>query len=416
MNFACVDVGSTFTKAVIVDGEGGLVAAADHRTTSDEDVLVGLDNAVKATGVEPDELLVCSSAGGGLRLAVVGYEMLVTAQAGYRVGLSAGAKVVHVAAGKLDAQGLSDVKAAKPDVILLVGGADGGDEETILHNAGRLKTTSTPIVLAGNACAVPELKEILPRAVVAENVLPAIGKLNPGPARAAIREVFLRHVIGGKHLSKGPRFARLVKGATPDAVLTGVELLATMVTGDLLVVDVGGATTDVYSVLKQVDEGDVAGVLAAARTVEGDLGMRWSSPGVVAAAIQEKFIDEPILTVTDPSAASFETDERLAGLAVAVALRRHARGEALEPGGPRRGGRDLRAVELVVGSGGVLRHRPPAQAGAILETGLRDDAGGWPLPRSPHVVIDSSYVLAVAGLLAAEHREVAVSLLESALT
>jgi len=207
-----------------------------------------------------------------------------------------------------------------------------------------------------------------------------------------------------------------VKGATPDAVLTGVELLATMVTGDLLVVDVGGATTDVYSVLKQVDEGDVAGVLAAARTVEGDLGMRWSSPGVVAAAIQEKFIDEPILTVTDPSAASFETDERLAGLAVAVALRRHARGEALEPGGPRRGGRDLRAVELVVGSGGVLRHRPPAQAGAILETGLRDDAGGWPLPRSPHVVIDSSYVLAVAGLLAAEHREVAVSLLESALT
>jgi uncharacterized protein (TIGR01319 family) len=415
MNFACVDVGSTFTKAVIVDGQGRLVAAADHRTTSDEDVLVGLDNAVKATGVEPDELLVCSSAGGGLRLAVVGYEMLVTAQAGYRVGLSAGAKVVHVAAGKLDAQGLSELKAARPDVILLVGGADSGDEETILHNAGRLKKASTPIVLAGNACAVPELRRILPRAVVAENVLPAIGKLNPGPARAAIREVFLKHVIGGKHLSKGPRFARLVKGATPDLVLTGVELLATMVTGDLLVVDVGGATTDVYSVLKQVED-EVAGNLPAARTVEGDLGMRWSSPGVVAAAIHEKLIDEQILTVTDPSVASFETDERLAGLAVAVALRRHARGEALEPGGPRRGGRDLRAVELVVGSGGVLRHRPPAQARAILETGLRDHAGGWPLPRSPKVVIDSSYVLAAAGLLAAEQPEVAVSLLDCALT
>ena len=78
MIFACVDVGSTFTKAVVVDGAGRVLASADHRTTSDGDVLVGLDNAVKATGVVPDEVLVCSSAGGGLRLAVVGYEIDAT--------------------------------------------------------------------------------------------------------------------------------------------------------------------------------------------------------------------------------------------------------------------------------------------------------------------------------------------------
>jgi uncharacterized protein (TIGR01319 family) len=416
MIFACVDVGSTFTKAVVVDGGGRLLAAADHRTTSDGDVLVGLDNAVKATGIEPDELLVCSSAGGGLRLAVVGYEMLVTAQAGYRVGLSAGAKVVHVAAGKLDAQGVQAVKEARPDVVLLVGGADGGDEETIVHNARRLSRLRVPVVAAGNANAAAQVGEILPRAVVTENVLPAIGRLNPGPARAAIREVFLRHVIGGKHLSKGPRFARLVKGATPDVVLDGVELLATRVSGDLLVVDVGGATTDVYSVLKNLDTEEVAGVLRSARTVEGDLGMRWSSPGVVEAALKEKLLDEKMSTETDPAVADDGEDERIAGLAVAVALRRHARGEASEPGGPRRGGRDLRAVELVVGSGGVLRHRSPDRAREILNTGLNDHAGGWALPRSPKVVIDSSYVLAAAGLLADEHREAAVSLLESVLT
>ena len=62
--------------------------------------------------------------------------------------------------------------------------------------------------------------------VLADNVLPRIGELNPQPARAAIREVFLRHVIGGKRLSRGPRFASLVRGATPDVVLTAVELLA----------------------------------------------------------------------------------------------------------------------------------------------------------------------------------------------
>ena len=416
MIFACVDVGSTFTKAVLVDDGGRLVAAADHRTTVDSDVLVGLDNAVRATGVEPGEVMVCSSAGGGLRLAVVGYEMLVTAQAGYRVGLSAGAKVVHVAAGRLDTQGLSELRGAKPDVILLVGGADGGDEETILHNARRLTRVGVPVVVAGNASAATQIQQILPRAVVTGNVLPAIGKLNPGPARSAIREVFLKHVIGGKHLSKGPRFARLVKGATPDIVLSGVELLGTLIQGDLLVVDVGGATTDVYSVLKNLEGDEVAGSLPAMRTVEGDLGMRWSSPGVVEAALQEKIIDEPMSTVTDPLVTDDETDERIAGLAVAVALRRHARGEALEPGGPRRGGRDLRAVELVVGSGGVLRHRTHEQANDILNSGLNDHAGGWPLPRSPKIVIDSSYVLAAAGLLAAEHREVAVSLLECALT
>src|SRR5262249_56641719 len=127
-----------------------------------------------------------------------------------------------------------------------------------------------------------------------ENVLPRIGVLNPAPARAAIREVFLRHVIGGKRLSKGPRFASLVRGATPDVVLTAVELLADVVGGDLLVVDVGGATTDVYSVrdpaYAQESGRDVAGELWQARTVEGDLGVRWSAPSVVTPAGRERLL------------------------------------------------------------------------------------------------------------------------------
>lgn len=411
MIFVCVDVGSTFTKAVAVSGEGELVATADHRTTIESDVLIGLDAAVKATGVEPDEVLACSSAGGGLRLAVVGYERLVTAAAGQRVGLSAGAKVVHVAAGRLDRDGLAELRAVEPDVVLLVGGADGGDEETITHNATRLAKARwrTPVVLAGNATCRSTLEQMLAEngvnVTATDNVLPAIGRLEPGPARAAIREVFLRHVIGGKRLSRGPRFQKLVRGATPDIVLSAVELLAQRIEGDVLVVDVGGATTDVYSVLKPVEEvPDVAGTLWASRTVEGDLGMRWSAPGVAAAAKLEKLGDIESAAI-DPSVERHPLDERIARFAITIALRRHARE-----------GKDLRAVSLVVGSGGVLRHRPPDEARKILESGLRDDAGGWPLPRSPKVVTDSSYVLAAAGLLAAEHRDVAVSLVGSALT
>src|SRR5262245_58005612 len=102
--------------------------------------------------------IACSSAGGGLRLAVVGYEREITAEAGFRVGLSAGARVVHVASGPLDRAALTDLGAARADVVLLVGGTDGGNAEVLLHNAdalassraGRELDRSVPIVVAGN--------------------------------------------------------------------------------------------------------------------------------------------------------------------------------------------------------------------------------------------------------------------------
>ncbi|MGW4297248.1 glutamate mutase L, partial [Micromonospora chersina] len=307
MNLAvCADVGSTYTKAAVVDLDGGrLVGAAAAPTTVGSDVLHGLDAAVgvATSGLGAGDLpwYVCSSAGGGLRLAVIGYEPLVTAQAGRRVGLSAGANVVHVAAGRLGQADLTALRAARPDVVLLVGGTDGGDVDTLTHNATRLARARwrVPVVLAGNADVRDDLHALLAAAKVpvtaAANVLPRIGVLTPAPARAAIREVFLRHVIGGKKLSRGGRFARLVRAATPDAVLTGVEVLADALGGDLAVVDVGGATTDVYSVLTpdERDSGpsqEVAGTLWRARTVEGDLGMRWSAPGVVRAAAEERLL------------------------------------------------------------------------------------------------------------------------------
>jgi uncharacterized protein (TIGR01319 family) len=420
---------------------GELVGVASRPTTAGTDVLHGLDAAVaRATAGlpgPPERTYVCSSAGGGLRLAVVGYEQLVTAEAGHRVGLSAGARVVHVAAGRLDPAAVRALRAARPDVVLLVGGTDGGDAEVLAHNATRLAAARfrVPVVLAGNADVRPALAGVLAARGVpvteADNVLPRIGVLRPGPARAAIRGVFLRHVIGGKRLSRGPRFASLVRAATPDAVLTGIELLADHVGGDLLVVDVGGATTDVYSVLAPDAEREtgsrreVAGTLWRARTVEGDLGVRWSAPGVIEAARVERLLargeveplaaaararaDEPGLIAADPAGRA--ADLRLAALAATVALRRHARGEAIGPGGPRRGGRDLRDVALVIGSGGVLRHAPPADAGSVLGAALSDHAGGWALPRGPRVVVDADYVLAAAGLLAADHARAAVALL-----
>ena len=432
----CVDFGSTFTKAALVDLDAGaLVATASCPTTVHTDVMDGYDECRAALSVASSVPgVACSSAGGGLRLGVVGYERAITAEAGSRVALSAGARVVHVASDRLDETAVAALLADQPDVVLLVGGTDGGNAEVLLHNARRLSRSAlkVPVVLAGNVDVRDEVVDVLrrrsKRVVATDNVLPEIGRLDPGPARAAIRQVFIEHVIGGKHLSRRPEFAAMVKAATPDAVLAGVELLADGAggvegVGDVLVVDVGGATTDVYSVVTPIGEDaelrrNAVEVMWRSRTVEGDLGMRSNATGIVASAASERLVDDAEVAELEPAArrlvhdpsylpendAEREVDARLAELAVTVALRRHGRG-----------GKNLREVQLVVGSGGVLRHADLALRSRILGSATGDLAGGWPVPEKARTTVDEQYVLAAAGLLVDEHPEVAARLLRSCL-
>ncbi|MBM6402746.1 glutamate mutase L [Phycicoccus sp. CSK15P-2] len=424
----CVDVGSTFTKGLLVGDDGAVLARASHPTTRTTDVMDGVDavRAELAAVHDPERTVLCSSAGGGLRLAVVGYERAVTTEAGYRVGLSAGTRVVHVAAGPLGGPDVAALRAARPDVVLLVGGTDGGNADVLVHNARRLARARmrAPVVVAGNADAagqvVAELGSTARRHVVAANVLPRIGEIAPSGARGAIRRVFLEHVIGGKGLSRGRGFAGLVRAATPDAVLRGVEVLAEVAGTDVLVIDVGGATTDVYSVLGPQGEDasirrEVVGTLWHARTVEADLGMRWTAEGVVEAADRER-LD---LTSTarahagrvtaDPGRLArtpeeWDAEETLATTAVRVALRRHGRpapGERPRP---------LADVGLVVGSGGVLRHAAPQLADRVLAAALADHGGGWRVPDRARTTVDRDYVLAAVGLLADEDPALAAAL------
>ena len=439
MTILAVDFGSTFTKAALLADDGAVLATASTPTTGAQgggDVLDGYRSLRAALDV-PDGTVVraCSSAGGGLRLAVVGYERTVTAQAGHRVGLSAGAKVVHVAAGELTTAQVAGIRASRPDIILLVGGTDGGNSNVLLHNAARLAKGAigghgphaVPVVVAGNVEARDEAAELLATTnrptVPADNVLPQIGVIAPESARAAIRDAFLRHVIGGKGLSRDPAFAAMVEAATPDVVLRGVEVLASVAGGgDVLVVDIGGATTDVYSCLTPEGEDaglrkDVVATLWHARTVEGDLGMRWNAEHVVEAAAAEHLVD----SVIDPRAltsyaarvherpGSLPVDEleraldlELARLAALVAVRRHAR-----PAQPTESPRPLANVSALVGSGGVLRHTDVAGRDHVLGAVLADHAGGWKVPRAARATVDTAYLLFAAGLLADDQPDVA---------
>lgn len=445
----CVDFGSTFTKVLAVCVPNGeVVAAASHRTTIDSDVMDGFDACLaemssREPRVRGARVLACSSAGGGLRIAVVGNEALVSAEAGRRVALSSGGSVVAVIAGGL-ANGDNDatLDAADADVVLLVGGTDGGNSETLVADAGHLAARGwrRPVVVAGNVAAQPEVTRVLADAavphVLAPNVVPRIGVLAPEGARAAIREMFLRHVIGGKELSTRADFAAMVSGPTPDVVLTAVELLArgsdaagTPGIGDVVVVDIGGATTDVHSVceLDPEDAGlgrEVVATTEVTRTVEGDLGMRWSAVSTVRAGDRVDLARAASVRGDDPSflpsnAAEQAEDLEIGAIAAQTALRRHAgRNRVVLGEGGRvveRGGRDLREVRLVVGSGGVLRAaRGGAVAAAvdrILAPLVGVDPDGWQVPRAARIVVDSEYVLAAAGLLAEEYPHAAMSLL-----
>jgi uncharacterized protein (TIGR01319 family) len=217
-------------------------------------------------------------------------------------------------------------------------------------------------------------------------------------------------------------------------VLTAVELLAEHPSrnrgGDraerpgVVVVDVGGATTDVHSVVQLDPEEanlsrEVVATTPVTRTVEGDLGMRWSATSTVAAAELPDLTDAAERRHGDPgflprTEEEYAEDEALARAAVGLALRRHA-GRSQVVVGPdgrvvERTGKDLREVDLLVGSGGVLRHGRPGVTDRVLGGSVGDVPGGWQLPRAPKVVVDRDYVLAAAGLLVDKHPEAAYRL------
>ena len=443
---ALADFGSTYTKVRLVDpAEGRLLARAEHPTTIGSDLMEGYASALEAArrtagaAVAIDEQLAVSSAGGGLKVAAVGLVEDLTAAAAHQAALNSGARVEVVLAGTLTDAQLDRLEAAHPEIVLFAGGTDGGQAELVLENARRLgaRQLGGNAVVACNAAVAAEAAELLraggSRVEVAANVMPALGTLAIEPAREAILSAFLEHVIGGKGLSASPDFQRMVRLPTPEAVLEATSLL-----GDVVVIDVGGATTDVHSNrTHEVETPGIEGPLLPApltlRTVEGDLGMRFGAAGVLAvdgrrieaeAGAEEEAIRQAVsLRGRDPEwLPEGDGDLRLDGLlatgCAAHALARHCGTMLLTPGrnGPPtlvRSGPDLREAELVLGTGGVFAHRDDGEE--ILRRALARRGARSLTPTDPTLGVDANYVLAAAGLLATEDREAAVRLLRAEL-
>ncbi|MBI3027975.1 MAG: glutamate mutase L [Candidatus Rokubacteria bacterium] len=440
-----IDFGSTFTKVVAVDPATETIRArVQAPTTVATDITEGLGAALRAlerevgTGATYARKLACSSAAGGLRMVTVGLVPELTSEAARLAALGAGAKVVGTFSYKLPASDLARIKDLGPDLILLAGGTDGGNEEVILHNARGLAELdlAAPLIVAGNRVVADEAAAILraggKEPVVADNVMPEFGRLSVEPVRERIREIFISHIVKAKGLQAAERFVEGIVMPTPNAVLNAAVLLADGCPGEpglgeLVVLDVGGATTDVHSVARgaPTDAGVVVKGLQepyAKRTVEGDLGVRYNLWNVVEAmggaphafrAIAERFARD--VATTPQTAEEAAVDAALATVAVGQAMRRHAGSvevfySAQGPISVVRG-KDLRGVSVILGTGGPLVFSPRREA--ILRQACYDPAEQASLrPVDPRLYIDSAYTMFAFGLLGELDAKLAVRMLK----
>jgi uncharacterized protein (TIGR01319 family) len=436
-----IDFGSTFTKIQAIDLEKEtIVAYGQSRTTVESDIMLGLQAALerlpaKIRNSKFSCRLASSSAAGGLGMVTIGLIPELSAEAARRAALGAGAKVIKVYSFRLSSAEIRELEALKPDIILLAGGTDGGNTQVIVENAKALAQSEIrcPIVIAGNKAAADEVHAILSASgkttLVTANVMPEVNVINVEPAREMIRKVFIERIIEAKGIKRAEDFVESILMPTPTAVLKAVSLLAHGTSsetglGDLVAVDIGGATTDVYSIGEGAPR--QAGVVQkglpephAKRTVEGDLGIRYNAPWILricgkdrllkCAPLNPESISGKIEILSQNVDRLPETEEdrnldlALATCAAQVALERHA-GTIEALWGPEgqyyvQYGKDLTEVAHLIGTGGIFVHHP--QADRILRKTLFSPETPFSLrPKNPQIYTDASYCLFAVGLLA----------------
>jgi len=445
-----IDFGSTYTKLRAIDLERrSVLGAGQGPSTVASDITIGMKAALadleRRLGALPKfkYRLASSSAAGGLRMITIGLVRELTAEAARQAALGAGARLVGSFAYRLTAADLQTITTLAPDIVLLAGGTDGGNSDVILHNARALATSSIscPIVYAGNRAAADETGMLLAAktVIVTENVMPEFNVLNIEPARAAIRKVFIDRIVHAKGIDRASAEFDQVLMPTPAAVMEGARLIADGCTsasglGELLVVDPGGATTDVHSIANGAPA--TPGVIPhglpeprVKRSVEGDLGMRHNAATIVEAAGLDAVARESqlqprrVTALVDRYTHDVERlpgnsdelalDQALARAAVRIAVARHC--GSVETVYTVNGavtvqqGKDLSALKTVIGTGGALAHsRDPH---AVLRMACADPAAPLLLrPRAPRLLVDRDYLLYACGLLGAVEPEAALEL------
>ena len=413
----------------------------------DGDVRIGLQGAIddlckkmNIDNLEYGEMLATSSAAGGLKMTVHGLVYDMTAKAAKEAALGAGGIIHYITAGKLRRTDLAKIKEINPNLILIAGGVDYGERDTAIENAEKIRSLGlkTPIIYAGNIENQEEMKLIFyeesgQQLYNVENVYPKIDDLNVEPCRKVIQDAFEQHIT---HAPGMEHVRDMVNGPiipTPGAVMECTKLLYDCL-GDLIVLDVGGATTDLHSVATESDK--IARIMIspepkAKRTVEGDLGVYVNRMKVIESIGEEQMrkdcekmgidLDETLASyVAIPKTeAEFKLVERLTKEAVLKAVERHAGIIRYIYGPSGRStvaeGKDLTQVKYIVGTGGALT-RLPHRVEIMEEIAKHNETGMMLFPTEhAQILVDNDYIMASLGVLSKRYREAAIKLLEKSL-
>jgi len=430
----CADFGSTYTKLVAIDLQDHKILGASRAyTTVETNILDGYANALAKLEADIGSLDYCkrlaaSSAAGGLKMIAVGLVPNLTSAAAKLAASSAGAKLIATYSFELSDTELQEISAQNPDMILLSGGIDGGNKDVILKNAEKIAKIENrfPVVVAGNKVVAEQVAQILQNGgfetVITENVMPKFGELNIESAKSAIRELFIRRIIDAKGLTDASAMMSMEIVPTPLAVFNACEALSEF--GTLAAVDVGGATTDVYS----MSDGLPAGLAVvekglrepfAKRSIEGDLGVRYSMESLINEAGADRIaavsgtsaddvLDHAAKCAIDTSYVSLRgtaaerIDNALAGECVRISMNRHA--GRIETVYTHNGevrlqtGKDLTKTKYLFGTGGSVINSDAPEA--IMRNALYFHEDFDILkPESPRIIIDKGNILTAMGLL-----------------
>jgi uncharacterized protein (TIGR01319 family) len=397
-----------------------------------------------------DLYLSTSSAGGGLQMLVAGVVHNITTESAERAALGAGAIVMESVSaddGREDYERIEKIRHIKPDIVLVTGGVDGGATSHVVEMAEILvaasprprfgDTLKLPVIYAGNAEAAQEVEQILSKkaqVVVVPNVRPTLERENLGPAREAIHEFFLSHVM-----SHSPGYGKLMSWSpvaimpTPAAVGDVVQMYAEQTGQNVLCVDIGGATTDVFSVFV-----DRAGIHAFNRTVSANLGMSYSVANVLVEAgvaniarwlpfelgeteLRDRLRNKMIRPTSIPQTVEdLWLEQAVCREALRLSLDHH-RSLAIGLEGKRDKGIadvfkqssdryelvDLMRLDVAIGSGGVLSHAPSRMQAALMLV------EGFGLQGVTQLAVDSIFMMPHLGVLASVHPQAAREIFEN---
>lgn len=461
------DCGSTTTKAILIENRGGeyrLIVRGEAPTTVEapfEDVTMGVLNAVgeveelsgrklldengriitPANGnVGTDIYISTSSAGGGLQMMVAGVVRSMTAESAERAALGAGSIVMDVIASNDKRQPheqIERIRRLRPDMILLSGGIDGGTTTHVVEIAELIAAADPrprlgtgyklPVIYAGNKDAAHAVKDTLQEKTdlsVVDNLRPVLERENLLPAREKIHDLFMEHVM-----AQAPGYRKLMEWAdtpimpTPGAVGSIIKRVSEMEKIEVVGVDIGGATTDVFSVFQGVFN----------RTVSANLGMSYSISNVFAEAglpnvmrwvpfhmderdLRNRVKNKMIRPTTIPQMMEeLIFEQAIAKEALRLAFIQHKSfatvlkgvqqqrtiADAFDQSASGATLVNMMTLDMLIGSGGVLSHAPRRQQSALMMI----DAF---LPEGiTRLAVDSIFMMPQLGVLAEVHPKAA---------